>query len=55
MENSRKALDEGTPLDHLGYRNPPVVEGFYNCNDSDRTFSLSSISSGGLDSSFEEQ
>ena len=24
LEKSRKLLDEGTPIDQLGYRNPPV-------------------------------
>ena len=54
MERSRKDLDDGTPLDHLGYRNPPIIEGDYDPNDSNRTFSLSSISSGEFNSSYEE-
>ena len=29
MERNRKLLDEGTPINHLGYRNPPIVEGEY--------------------------
>ena len=54
MERGRKALDEGTPLDHLGYRNPAVAENEFDSSESERTLSLSSISSGFLDSSFED-
>ena len=56
MERGRKGLDEGTPLDHLGYRNPSIaiVERGYNPNDSNSTFSLSSIDSDFLNSSVEE-
>ena len=54
MEKGRKGLDEGTPLDHLGYRNPTIVTGDYSPNESDRSLSLSSIDSDDLNSIFEE-
>ena len=54
MERNRKLLDEGTPINHLGYRNPPIVEGQYNPDESERTLSLSSISSSFLNSSLED-
>jgi len=50
MENSRKLLDEGTPLDHLGYRNPAIGE----YNDSEASVSLDSINSSFLNSRIEE-
>ena len=53
MEKSRKLLDEGVPLDHLGYSNPPIVEGDYDPEDSDHSLSLDSVSSSFLDSSFD--
>ena len=53
MEKSRKLLDEGFPLDHLGYNNPPIVEGDYDPEDSDHSLSLDSVSSSFLDSSFD--
>ena len=54
LEKSRKLLDDGTPLDQLGYRNPVVVEGGYDPNDSDKSLSLSSVNSDYLDSSIDE-
>ena len=54
MEKSRKSLDEGTPLDHLGHRNPPIIEGDYDPTDSDNSISLDSVNSSFLDSSREE-
>ena len=54
LEKSRKLLDEGTPVNFLGYRNTVVVDGGYDPDVSDCSLTLSSINSDSLDSSFEE-
>ena len=51
MERNRNKIDEGTPPDYLGHRNPSVVD---DLSISDHSLSLSSISSGVLNSSFDE-
>ena len=54
LEKSRKLLDEGTPVNFLGYRNTVVVDGGHDPDVSDCSLSLSSINTDCLDSSFEE-
>ena len=54
LEKSRKLLDEGTPPEYLGHRNPVLVEGGYDPTDSEGSLSLSSVNSVCMDSSFEE-
>ena len=55
METSRSKIDEGTPPNYLGHRNPIVLD-YENVEptDSDCSFSLSTISSDFFESSFEE-
>ena len=52
MEKSRRLIDEGTPPEFLGHRNPSVVNEDL-AHFSDSSLSLSSIGSDFLDSSFE--
>ena len=56
VEKSRKLLDEGTPLDQLGFRHPVYTEDDYSNVDLDDSISLDSIVSNSslLNSSFEE-
>ena len=57
LEKSRRLLDEGTPIDQLGYRNPPVSvdlgPNLYD-SDSDRSLSLESVNSDFFESSADE-
>ena len=54
IDKSRKLLDEGTPLDQLGIRNPVYVEEDYSDVDLEVSISLDSINSDFLNSSMEE-
>ena len=54
MENNRSLIDEGTPPDYIGHRNPTLVHDSNDLNVSDHSLSLSSVSSGFFYSSFEE-
>ena len=58
LEKSRKLLDEGTPIDQLGHRNPPVPldqESNVYDSDSDRSLLLGSVDSEFFESSGDEQ